>query len=101
MTELDKLEKMLKERGIKYERLDEEKQYHRFKNVATGEDVQYLTQLDRHQIFVPSIEDCEWDVICQEYSYGYEEGLLEAYGSIVPDGDVEGWLTAEDVIARL
>ncbi len=101
MTELDKLEKMLRKRKIKYERLDEVKRYHQVKDKITGKHVLLVTQLDRHQIFVPSIEECEWDVICQEYSYGYEEGLLEAYGSIVPDGDVEGWLTAEDVIARL
>lgn len=39
-----------------------------------------------------------WDVVCHPYSYGGKEGLLEIYGSVVED--VEGWLTAEDVINK-
>lgn len=39
-----------------------------------------------------------WDVVCHQYSYGGDKGLLEIYGSIVDD--VEGWLTAEDVINK-
>lgn len=46
-----------------------------------------------------------WDAICGCGSYGNEEGLLEVMGNpvILPsDGDtVAGWLTADDVIARL
>ena len=43
-----------------------------------------------------------WDVICQEGSYGYRDGLLEAYGDIVEADDVvEGYLTAQDVIERI
>ena len=43
-----------------------------------------------------------WDVICQEGSYGYHDGLLEAYGDIVDaKGEVEGYLTAQDIIERI
>lgn len=104
MTELDKLEKLLKERGIEYERLDQEKGYYQFKNELSGEMIKVPMQMDRHEIFVPSRENCEWDAICQEGSYGYKEGLLEIYGSIVPEeneDNVIGWLTAEEVMAML
>ena len=58
----------------------------------------YLT---RHQIIVPSKEKHDWDVICHPGSYGYEEGLLEIMGSITRNDEVEGYLTAEDVIERI
>lgn len=83
LTQLDKLEKYLKENGIKYERIDTK---------------------DTHQINVPNSRDKEWDAICHYGSFGYKEGLLEIYGSIVPEnvGDtVEGYLTAEDVVNRI
>lgn len=46
-----------------------------------------------------------WDAVCHEFSYGGKDGLLEVYGSLVDvDGtllnDVEGWLTAEDIINK-
>lgn len=50
------------------------------------------------------IEADGWDAICHKYSYGGPEGLLEIMGYIVRsdwDEDVEGWLTAEDVLSRL
>lgn len=84
LTELNKLEEWLKENNIDYERVDGEW---------------------RHQITVPNKKEKSWDVVCQYGSYGYEDGLLEAYGEIVDDGgigdDVEGWLSAEDVIERV
>ena len=44
-----------------------------------------------------------WDAICQQGSYGYEDGLLEICGDIVETKDdiVEGYLTAQDVIERI
>ena len=89
MSELDKLEVYLKEHGIPYVR-----------------KVPY-TEHDWNQIVVPSDkkEEYEWDAICHFGSYGYEKGLIEIMGSIVDKkrvGDeVEGWLTAEDVIERI
>ena len=95
LTELNKLEKYLKARGMRYERFDNDE-------VVGARDVY---RLDRHQIIVPaSGEEAEWDAICQRGSYGEEEGLLEIYGVIVPESvcdSVEGFLTAQDVIERI
>lgn len=43
-----------------------------------------------------------WDAICHRGSYGHEEGLIEVMG-IVSDyeDDVEGYLTAEEILSRL
>lgn len=45
----------------------------------------------------------DWDAVCHRFSYGHEKGLIEIMGSIVQPGDddVEGWLTAEEILARL
>lgn len=44
-----------------------------------------------------------WDAVCHGFSYGHENDLLEIMGSIVrcDDDDVEGYLTAEDILNRL
>lgn len=90
MSELDKLEKYLKEHGYEYIR----------------EDFDGTQSYDtKHQIIVYKDGERSWDAICHQGSYGYEEGLLEIYGDIVwhdIDGDsVRGWLTADNVIARI
>ena len=82
--ELDKLEQYLKDHEIPYERIDK-----------------YTIPVDQHQIVVPGFLNREWDAICHKGSYGYEDGLLEIMGSISRSEDVEGWLTAEDVIERI
>ena len=95
MTHLNKLERYLKENGIRYERFDVEK-------LIDHDNLCF--ELERHQICVPCQEKAEWDAICHRGSYGAEEGLLEIYGSIVrPDAgnSVEGYLAAEDVIERI
>lgn len=90
MSELDKLEKYLKEHGYEYKRYD------------TKRTSQTLA---RHQVVVFDHGEMLWDAICHPGSYGYKEGLLEIMGDIVwydIDGDsVRGWLTADDVIARI
>lgn len=52
------------------------------------------------QVYDP---DFEWDVICHWGSYGHEDGLLEIMGRYNRNeyDDVEGWLTAEDILARI
>lgn len=89
MSELDKLEAYLKEHGYEY----------------TRKDVDEDPYMDVHQIAVYENGQRLWDAICHIGSYGYEEGLLEIMGNIVwdnIDGDiVRGWLTANDVIARI
>ena len=95
MSELDKLERYLIDKGIKYIRIEKEE-----KKDANG----YTIQRDWHQIQVYDEDGKEvWDAVCHKWSYGYEEGLLEIMGEIVRDksDSVEGHLTAEDVIERI
>ena len=100
LTQLNKLEQYLKDHKIPYERFDND-------DIPYSPTITYaFKKSERHQICVPgySADNREWDAICQRGSYGAEEGLLEIYGSIVPEnaGDsVEGWLTANDVIERI
>jgi hypothetical protein len=91
MTELDKLENWLKEHDVNYARRDRD-----FKiNPITNEQEPY----NKHIIIVfDEAWNRKWDAICQYGSYGYENGLLEIYGEICDD--VEGWLTAEQVIEK-
>ena len=89
LTELNKLEKYLKEHGFLYERSDENWGF--FYN---------------HQLIVYNEQKTrEWDAICHGGSYGHKAGLLEIMGSLVDpkiDGDsVVGWLTADEVIERI
>ena len=93
LTELNKLEQYLKANGIEYERIDKD-------NILKLFGVS--TVMDRHQIKVGVTEagPWDWDVICQSGSYGSDEGLLEGMGSIFEE-DVEGWLTADDVIKKI
>lgn len=96
MSELDKLERYLKEHGIRHKRIDEPA----FIPMIDDGDV------GRHQIVVYDEEGgTKWDAICQYGSFGYKEGLLEICGDIVEeeydDDVVVGWLTADDVIKRM
>jgi len=45
----------------------------------------------------------KWDVICHKGSYGGKDGLLEVMGTLNrnPHDDVEGYLTAEDILKRM
>ena len=90
MTQMEKLENMLNISNIPFE----------------------ITEHWSHteQIWYPSRENPICDVICfggtgLGGSYGHEEGLLEIMGTIVraddDDDDVEGWLTAEEILQRL
>lgn len=55
-----------------------------------------------YQVCYPNKQDCICDAICHKYSYGYEQGLLEIMGlGKLPEDDVEGWLTAEEVFKRI
>ncbi len=43
-----------------------------------------------------------WDAVCFTGSYGAQRGLLEVMGSIVTgNDDVEGYLTADEILRRL
>ena len=96
MSELDILTQYLKDHNIPFERYD------CGKRDDIKLDDEYTFHIDRHQICVPNQQYILWDVICQEGSYGYRDGLLEACGDIVEVDDVvEGYLTAQDIIERI
>ena len=90
LTELNKLEKYLRDNGYNVERID------------CDEDME---DVERHQVIIYDDDNQrQWDAICQPGSYGCRDGLLEIYGSIVDkkrEDLVVGYLTADDVIARL
>ena len=95
MSELDILTQYLKDHNIPFERYDCSKEDFEINDECTF-------YIDRHQICVPNQQYILWDVICQEGSYGYRDGLLEACGDIVEVDDVvEGYLTAQDIIERI
>ena len=89
MSELDKLEKYLKEHGYEY----------------TREDMDRGRYADVHQIVVYENGQRLWDAICHSGSYGHSQGLLEVMGEIADiagdSGAVLGWLTAQMVIDML
>ena len=86
LTQLDILESWLATNKYEYTRED---------NEATTS-----SPCDTHQIVVYKDGVRSWDVICHRGSYGCDQGLLEGMGDLF-DSDVEGWLTAADVIQRL
>lgn len=89
LTELNKLETLLQQEGVRYQRIDDVGEVIPGFGYRVGEF---------HQIVVPS-ED--WDVVCHHGSYGAEQGLLEAMGHrITGNNDVLGYLTAQEVIER-
>ena len=95
MSELDKLQKYLEENGYVYSRSDE------VNNFAEVIGVEKICKIDRHQIIVYDKNmNRQWDAICHYGSYGYDRGLLEVSGNITRE-DVEGYLTAQDIINRL
>lgn len=80
-TEIQKLAKGLEDKGIEYKM----RPCH-----------------DGWQVLVEG--DDPWDAVCHSGSYGHFDGLLEVMGEKVCRNeydDVEGWLTAEDILARL
>lgn len=107
MRELNKLEEYLKENNYVYERIDK---YGKKPNDPKAFCLDWDFE-ERHLIIVyegkngNEFYNRQWDVACHPGTYGYSDGLLEAYGNIVdPEevgDDVEGYLTAEDVIKKL
>lgn len=101
LTELNKLEKYLKANGFEFQREDSDNTFPaeewRVIQEIMGEDAE---PMDKHQIVVYVDGRRSWDVICHKGSYGCAQGLLEGMGDIFGP-DVEGYLTAEDVINRI
>lgn len=101
LTELNKLEAYLKANGFEYQREDQDNTFSpkewRVIREIMGEDAE---PMDKHQIIVFEDGVRSWDVICHRWSYGSDEGLLEGMGDLFGP-DVEGYLTAADVIERI
>lgn len=78
-TEMDKLEKYLKDNGYNYTR----------QSLYGGQQIVVFDRAGNRL----------WDVVLHIGSYGMEDNLLEAMGeALLGHDDVEGYLTAEDVI---
>lgn len=76
ISEIAKLARGLKERGIEYN---------------------MRARVDGLQIVAD-----KWDAVCFTGTYGAQRGLLEVMGSIVTgNDDVEGYLTADEILRRL
>ena len=97
MSEMDKLERYLRENNITYTRV-----------INYGKDANEINSDSlpvTNQIIVIGKHGRNWDAICHPGSYGYKQGLLEVMGSIVDVDKVgdtcEGYLTADDIIHRL
>ena len=102
LTELNKLEEYLKKNKIPYQRRDSDNRF--AMEFGGAEELGKDLGFDFHQICVPTfdIERRKWDCICHKGSFGYEQGLLEIMGCIVErEYDVEGYLTAREVIERI
>ena len=81
-TEMDKLETYLNENDFNYVRQD-------------LHDGQQIVVYDKYGNRL-------WDAILHSYSYGREKNLLEAMGEeLLGHDDVEGYLTAEDIISYI
>lgn len=101
MNEMDKLDAALTERGIQhdYNRLFPEM------DKFVKENADNLPGIFKNKDFGSKITVYKdgkylWDAICGYGTHGYKDGLLEIAGSIAKD-DVEGFLTADDIINRL
>ena len=98
MSELDKLEQYLKEHDYPYERIDEEGRKIPGIEISFGSIHQLIVYGDKEK------SKRLWDAICHYGSYGFEQGLIEVMGEPVvrsKEYNVEGYLTAEEIIQRL
>lgn len=94
LKEFEKLEDYLIDNDYVYERIDKV-------NSSIKDE-----ERDYHQLIAYTKKsDDVFDVVISKslHSYGYEKGLLEISGCLVKskDDDVEGFLTADDIIKRL
>lgn len=90
MNELIKLEAYLKEHSIPYKRDLILSPAFSSPHYSWNQIVVYRDE---------ELENRWFDVVWHEWSYGYNEGLLELLDSEAGN-DVEGYLTADDVIRR-
>jgi hypothetical protein len=96
MTEMDKLDAALTERGIEH---IYGRRFPEIDKIIEGTDL-FKDQDWGTQIIVYENGVRKWDAICGYGSHGVDQGLIEIAGSITKE-DVEGYLTAEDIIKRI
>lgn len=111
MSEMELLHEMLTEEGIEhtyaprnlsisemvidlmpvYNGADDPVYFEMPAKLAGANDMQVIIYDQNHKRLL--------DAVCGYGTYGYEQGLLEVMGTIVPEKDgVIGWLTAQDVM---
>jgi len=97
LTEFNKLEQLLKDAGIPYEREDRE-DVPRKEVEAMG----LRCYFDHHEIYYPSKAEHLSDAVISYGSYGSASGLLEQMGLLPPvtQDSVQGELFAEEVFER-
>lgn len=65
--------------------------------INRGLEIEVKNLYDGKQVICGS-----WDAVIHGGSYGHRKGLLEVYGmKYLERGEVEGYLTADDVLERL
>ena len=100
LKELDTLESYLATNGFEYTREDADDMLPpEMREACVQSGIEY-EPMDIHQIVVYKDGVRSWDVICHRGSYGCETGLLEGMGELFGI-DVEGYLTAADVIKKI
>ena len=100
LKELDTLESYLATNGFEYTREDADDTFPpEMREACVQSGIEY-EPMDLHQIVVYKDGVRSWDVICHRGSYGCETGLLEGMGELFGI-DVEGYLTAADVIKKI
>ena len=72
--------------------------------VEKGIPFEFNTIHNGYQIIAYKNGVRSWDAVCHGGSYGHTEGKLEIMGDIVDnsvDDNVEGYLTADEILRRL
>lgn len=70
------------------------------KNSAVPHEITKDSHYNCVQVWYPNRRNVISDAICNDVSYGYDEGLLEIMGLTKNEDEVEGWLSADEVFNR-
>ena len=77
----------------------------RLADLCSAEGIPFIVRplFNGLQLVCPDLETWELDVICHDYSYGRDSGLVEIAGAICENDDysVEGYLDVEEVFKRI
>lgn len=77
----------------------------RLANLCSAEGIPFVVRplFNGLQLVCPELETWELDVICHDYSYGHDSGLVEVAGAICENDDdtVEGYLDVEEAFERI